>query len=292
VPLLDWRELRRWGISDERVPAGGVILFKEFSAWEQYRPYILGALVLILLQTALIAGLVVQGLKRRRVEHELRASSDQNRDLAGRLINAQEVERARIARDLHDDHSQQLAGLAIMISGLKRQVGPGADPGVAATFITLQERTVALAESIRTLSHQLHPSVMHHSGLVASLQRLSQEMQGRHAIAMTFDAPDTIGRLNPEVALCLFRVAQEALTNVARHADARSVRVQLAQGSGWIELSVIDDGVGFIASQRKGVGLGLRSVDERVRLVGGTVRLVAQPGGGTTLTARIPIETA
>ncbi len=125
---VDWRQLRRLGIDEARVPAGTAIRFREPGLWERYRSYIVGTVALLLLQTALIGGLLVQRARRRRVESELRESEgalrkshDQNQDLAGRLITAQEAERARIARELHDDAIQQLAGLSIVLSGLRQR---------------------------------------------------------------------------------------------------------------------------------------------------------------------------
>ena len=169
--VFDWRQLQRWGISESALPAGSTVLFKELGVWELYRSYILGGVLLVIAQSALIAGLIVQRARRRRTEVALRQSSEQNQDLAGRLIHAQEAERTRIARDLHDDLSQQLAGLGIMLSGLRRKVDKrGADPDIDQTVTTLQDRTSALAQSLRNLSHELHPSVLQHAGLVATLR--------------------------------------------------------------------------------------------------------------------------
>ena len=120
VSQVDWRQLRRWGISEARVPAGTLVRFREPSAWDRYRIYILGAVAVLLAQTALIAGLLVQRARRRQAEEqvrgsqaELRTSYERIRDLGARLLNAQETERSRIARELHDDISQQLALLEI-----------------------------------------------------------------------------------------------------------------------------------------------------------------------------------
>ena len=128
VDAFDWRELRRFGVNEARLPAGSIIQFRQPSAWDQYKWYILGATTLLVLQSALIGGLVAQGARRRRAEVAVRESASalrqsyrQNQDLAGRLINAQEEERTRIARDLYDDLSQQLASVCIMLSDLNRK---------------------------------------------------------------------------------------------------------------------------------------------------------------------------
>jgi len=212
-----------------------------------------------------------------------------NQDLAGLLLTVQEEERSRIARDLHDDVSQQLAAVAIRLSGLKNKVSKrGAEPEIDATIATLQEGTTALADSVRNLSHQLHPNVLEHVGLVATLRRHCADIEANHNLKVIFSAEDPLDSLSPEVALCLFRVAQEALTNIVRHARASTISVQLGVTKEGIELQVDDDGIGFVVNDRIGGGLGLRSIDERVRLNRGQVRVESRPGRGTSLLVRIP----
>jgi signal transduction histidine kinase len=288
MPLFDWRELRRWGIDEQALPAGSVILFKPLTAWEQYRNYIIGAVLLVGVQSVLIAGLIAQRIRRRTAETALRQSYDRNRDLAGRLINAQEAERRRIARDLHDDVSQQLAGLSIMMSGLRQRIGrlaPSAD--INESMVTMQERTTTLAKSVRNLSHELHPDVLKHAGLVATLRQHFAEAEKLYAMKIEFAAAENLGGLSQEAALCLFRVAQEALTNALRHAQATTITVSLSATLDQVALQVTDDGVGFAAAKTAG-GLGLRSIDERVRLAGGQVTVASKPGAGTTLLVRVP----
>ncbi|HXI32422.1 MAG TPA: histidine kinase, partial [Vicinamibacterales bacterium] len=183
VAIFDWRQLRRRGIDESRLPPGSIVRFRERSGWEQNRVYILTATIVVGLQSALITGLVIQGARRRRTERalrereaELRRSSERNQDLAGRLITAQEAERSRIARDLHDDVSQQIAGLAIMLSGLKRSLLRPPER-VNETLATLQDRTTSLADTLRHLSHELHPGLLRHAGLVAALKQHCAEAE-------------------------------------------------------------------------------------------------------------------
>jgi signal transduction histidine kinase len=153
VSEVDWRQLQRWGISEARVPAGATVRFREPGLWERYRSYIIGTVILLVLQTTLIAGLLVQRVRRRRVEHSLRESegalresNQQNQDLAGRLITAQEVERARIARELHDDVCQRLAGLSMVLGGFRRRIGePESDVDVDETLAMIQKTTSNLS---------------------------------------------------------------------------------------------------------------------------------------------------
>ena len=249
----------------------------------------MAAAVVFALQTALIAGLVIQRARRRRTELALRDSerrfretAEHNQDLAGRLINAQEEERSRIARDLHDDLSQQLAGVSMMLSDID------SDPGTTAAVQTLQDRVSALARNVRSLSHELHPSVLEHAGLVMTLRRHCAELAHHHRLEIAFGAENELDALSADAALCLFRVAQEALTNVVRHSDAHTISVQLTSPPDAVEMRVVDNGVGFVVSERTRSGLGLRSIDERVRLANGHVTVESLPGQGTTLTIPDP----
>jgi two-component system sensor histidine kinase UhpB len=225
---------------------------------------------------------------RQQTAAALRASHRQTRDLAGRLIVAQEAERARIARDLHDDINQQLAALSIALSGLRRRLPEGAK--VREELALLQRRVIDLADDVRALSHELHPGVLRHAGLVSTLRAHAAEFGSRQPISVTIDADEGINELPPELALCLYRVAQEALRNVARHAGATCVRVTLARTAGGLALTITDDGQGFdLAAGRPGRGLGLISLEERVRLVGGIMRIDTRPRWGTEVRVEVPV---
>lgn len=297
---VNWRQMQRWNIDERMIPAGTQIVHRDPSIWDEYKLYILATTALMLVQSALIGGLLVQRTRRRRIEaslreseHRYRVTAEQNQDLSGRLINAQEKERTRIARDLHDDVSQQLAGVGIMLSGLKRKIGqPGVPSEVVQTVNSLQERNTALVDSVRNISHDLHPSVLLHAGLSATLKRHCADIELHHQVTVVFSASDDLDSLSPGIALCLFRVAQEALANAARHARAQTIRVDVATQNGIVELDVVDDGVGFVPEDRAQNGLGLRSIDERVRLVGGTVKVASRPGEGTGMHVSVPLDVA
>jgi signal transduction histidine kinase len=297
VNMFDWRELRRWGIDERRLPSGSTVLYAQPSAWERYRLYILGGVSLIVLQAALIAGLLLQRAERRRTEGVLRQSqqrleesSVEVRNLAGRLIVAQEAERSRIARELHDDVSQQLAGLSIALSSVRQRLrSHGNGEKEVGALTSLQQRAVALAESVRQLSHDLHPGVLKHAGVEAALSAHCDEFRQQHPIQVSFQAAGDFHSMGVEAKLCLYRVAQEALRNTAKHSGARHVGVRLAQTPEGAELTIADDGQGFdvTSSERLGNGLGLRSIRERVRQAGGTVTILAERHNGTTVQVRI-----
>jgi two-component system sensor histidine kinase UhpB len=229
----------------------------------------------------------------RENQAALLVSSREIRHLAGSLITAQDAERARIARDLHDDVSQQLAALSIALSGLKRRVRAASNDGDLATdVVSIQERATALAESVRQLSHDLHPDVLKHGGLTAALSAYCAEVSRGQAVAVSCTTEGDVESIDSETGFCLYRIAQEALHNVVKHAGAHRAEIRLLRTGDSDELIVTDDGRGFdIAETRhNGKGLGLVSINERVRLAGGTLSVVTERRKGTQLHVRLPMH--
>jgi signal transduction histidine kinase len=424
LPMLDWRQLRRRGISEDQAPTGSVIKFKEESYWDLYKWRVIGVISICVVEALLILGLLAQRARRRRVEEDLRDNkdwlnlalsaanmgawdwrldtteltwSDETRqifdladrmsgitpeafidliylddrpvvseavtrtlkqgapyevefrlasqdgsqrwliskgkalldeagratrmlgiymdvtarkrdeqslrksdealrdsyarieDLAGRLLAAQEDERKHIARELHDDLNQQVAALAMGISRLKRQF-PEIDSAVREQLAKLREKTELLSERIRQMSRELHSSILQHVGLPAALNSYCAEFSERESIAVALDIQNGLKALPPDTALCLYRVAQESLRNVAKHSGARNAVVSLARVNGAVELRVADSGAGFDPGQaREFRGLGLISMEERVKLLGGSFELTTQPGVGTEVRAKISL---
>ena len=223
----------------------------------------------------------------------LAASHQEILYLAGRLIGAQEIERARIARDLHDDVSQQLAGVSIAFSGLKQRLGEYQVSAELRQELTdLQQQTLKLARNVRQLSHDLHPAVLQHLGLVKGLTSYCGELGRAHGVAMTCTAEGEFGAMTPDSALCVYRITQEALRNVVAHAGARRADVRLVQLGEQAQITIADDGRGFDAATRveRDQGLGLVSISERARIIGGTVSIVSGPNQGTRVQATIPMN--
>jgi signal transduction histidine kinase len=296
VAQVDWRQLRRWGISEGRVPSGTLVRFREPAAWERYRAYIAAAAALLLLQFALIAGLLVQRERRRRAEERaarsqahLRASYERIRDLGGRLLRAQEHERARIARELHDDVDQQMTVLAVDLQLLMAH-GQQARRAADRIAADASERVRAVISSIRDLSHHLHPATLRLIGLVPALARLVRDAS-TPGISIVF-SHDEVPTLPDDLTLCLFRVVQEALQNAVRHSGATEVSVRLSGVGGSVILTIADNGVGFEVGAARG-GLGLISMEERVNEIGGTLQIHSTPGaGGTRLEVDVPFTVA
>jgi len=295
VNQVDWRQLRRWGIPVARVPAGTTILFREPGVWDRYKGYIVSSLVLLLTQTTLIAALLVQRFKRRQTELELRgsqtqlrASYDRIQHLGRRLLHEQEEERARVARELHDDVCQQLGCLVLDLEMLRRegQQRRKADR-VLADAVDLAQGAV---KSLRDLSHQLHSAKLQLAGLVSAIRALASDLSGPTLhIAFSHDAVPA--RLPDDIALCVFRVVQESLRNVVKHSAATHVSVQLRGQEHGLALSIVDNGVGFNIGDIRTDGLGLLSISERLQSVGGRLDIRSQPGSGTQLEIVVPIAT-
>ncbi len=217
---------------------------------------------------------------RKRTEHELE-------ELAGRLIHAQEQERSRIGRELHDHISQMLGVLTIRLDQLRAD--EAMPPAVATALEGLRESTTEVTDEIHGLSHRLHSSALDYLGLVPALQRLVHEFSIRHGIATEFAHGPLPAPLPSEVALCLFRVTEESLTNIAKHSQAASARVDVRADRDGIHLTVEDTGRGFEGdSSERRDGLGFVSMRERLRVVHGTVRIKSEPSRGTRVSAWVP----
>ena len=221
---------------------------------------------------------------------ELKRAEDELRDLNQRLIRAHEEERALLARELHDDVTQRLAVLAIDLGRAELTASGGAQ---AEAMRAAREGLVRLSEDIHTLAYQLHPSVLEELGLVEAL-RTECDRRGRQVpVELAVDLAPLPAVVGKDAALCLFRIAQEALNNVVRHAAARTASITLRQVDGGLFLTVRDDGTGFEPeSLAKGRHLGLASMRERVRLVNGTLDVESAPGRGTTIAAWVPVGEA
>ena len=198
------------------------------------------------------------------------------------MINAQEAERTRIARDLHDDVSQQLAGVSIAFSGLKRRLDEyHVSEDVRQDVVDLQQQTQALARNVRQLSHDLHPTVLRHLGLVKALTAYCGELERAHGVVMKCSAEGEFASIAPDAALCVYRIAQEALRNVVAHAGASCAEIRLVEIDDHLEITITDNGQGFdVTSSDRGKGLGLVSVAERAKIAGGTLSIDSRSRAG------------
>jgi PAS domain S-box-containing protein len=408
-PQFDWRELKRWGISDALLPAGSAIRFRQPTAWELYKGRIIAVSSLCLVESVLILLLIRNLVNRRRVERALRESEERlslaaaagdvgvwvwnirrdriwatdnwlrmfgftaettihyetflqrvhpkdrpkveravqravddrthyvsehrvvlpdsavrwiaahgrfhsganakqprllgasvditerkraeeaARDLSGRLLDAQEDERARLAKELHDGLSQNLALLSVEMEMLGRQL-PETPGQINARLEEFSRQAKGLSADVHRISHGLHPAKLTQLGLAVALKGFCREVEMAHGIAVRFEAHDVPRVLPEDVALCLYRVGQEAIQNVVKHSHAKNAKLELVAVDDAIKLSVTDDGRGFeMGAERATSTLGLVSMQERVRLVQGEIAVKSKLGEGTCVEAFVPL---
>jgi signal transduction histidine kinase len=281
--MFDWRELNRWGIPETSLPRGSVVEFRPTSLWEQHAALIIGAVAIFLLQAGLIIALTTQRARRRMAESEAR-------NLNRQLLFAHEDEKRRLARDLHDDFSHRLARLSMDAARLERTSLAADVPGIAHG---IRAELAQLSEDMHAISHSLHPSVLEDLGLVDALRTEGDLLSRTAEVDVVVEAEEIPRQLPIEVTLCAFRVAQEALRNIGRHAQAGAVSISVRTSDDKLTVSVSDDGVGFDAAQlHQTARLGHASMRERVRLLGGELTIRSVPGRGTTIETHLPLSFA
>lgn len=280
-PAYDSRELDRFRIPDSRLPEGSSIRFIQPTIWDEHRALIVATVTVLLLQGLLISALLLQRNRRRRAEFDAR-------ELSGRLLTAHEEERSRLARDLHDDFTQRLARLAMDAAVLER---PRDSMSAEITARELREELVRMSEDVHTLAYRLHPAVLDDLGLVEALKAECDRLCRQEIVLAKFECDVTVQSIPPDAALCLFRIAQEALRNVVRHSGSPTADVKLTQRNQGLELQVNDKGRGFDLTRRQmRTSLGLASMRERIRLAGGTLDIDSASGQGTRVRTWVPLK--
>ena len=407
--LYDWRELQRWGIREDRLPAGSLVQFREPGVWERFRWVIMAGASALIAQSLLISALLLNRVKRRRAEESLRESEGRFRVLANsapvmirlsdidglstdfnvpwleftgrslkeelgngwledvhpsdaavctetyqraverrepyrleyrlrrhdgvyrwlldsgqprftpdgsfagyigsaidvtelkmarstlsnlnrRLIKAHEEERSRLARELHDDLCQRMTVLALDLQHASQTI-PEAAGGVRTELHRLHEQMTMLGRDLNDVSHRLHSSKLDLLGLAAAAATFCKETSSHHGVSIQFVHQDVPPQLPDGVAINLFRVLQEAVSNAVKHSGASWYRVSLRRDGDDVELEVIDNGHGFdVAAALAASGLGLVSMQERLRLVNGEVTVESTPGKGTIVRALAPLR--
>jgi len=278
--------------------AGGGLV-REPAAWhhDPVYVYIAVAATILTVQSGLVAGLLAQIIRRRRAEDqveqshaELRATNDRLRALGWRLLVAQDEERSRIARELHDDVSQQTALLAMNL-GLLLAASRGGRDDIQQHARDALAQAHTIARSVHNLSHRVHPAKLRLIGLVPSLAGLHRDF-AQPGLTIGFTHRDVPASLPQDLAVCLFRIAQEALQNAVKHSAASHVSVTLNGAPGSIELTIADDGVGFDVEAMIGKGLGLITMRERLEPLGGHLSIHTGAGRGTRVEVIIPLHIA
>jgi signal transduction histidine kinase len=231
-------------------------------------------------------GMAVDITERKQAEEALA-------NLTGRLIKAQEEERSRVAREIHDDYNQRLALVANDLDGLREILERSTSLEASQRLHELWNQVSELASDLHDLSHRLHSSTLERLGLVAGVRAFCKEFGDHQGLRVDFTHENVPPSVPPDAALCLFRIAQEALRNVKRHSGADSAEVRLEWRGEKLHLSVTDKGRGFYRhSHSAEAGIGIQSMEERLRLVGGHLEIHSRPSEGTKVDAWLPLEVA
>jgi signal transduction histidine kinase len=242
--------------------------------------------VLIAVVTALIRTCITT---HKRIEDALRASEQQMRALAGSLLTAQEDERRRLARELHDDITQRMAFLSMALGRLLGDI-PDSVEKLRDRIRALQTRALEVSTEVRRISHGLHPSAIEDFGLSIALEEFCEECEKAHGVKVRFEGFIEDAQLDAPGATCLYRIAQESLRNAVIHGGATEILVALSTGDRAIQLQVRDNGMGLSTDAIPAkTGLGVVSMRERIRLVNGTITISSQPGQGTEITVSVPL---
>jgi two-component system sensor histidine kinase UhpB len=291
LPLLLWASLR-FGAGYLAASVGTVALISFHFVIQGRGPFAVVPIIENVLFLQLLLGIVAAILlllnavlaERQRTEHELRASR-------ARQVDAEEHERRRIARELHDDIGQQLALVELELSRLRASVeGPESPSSMGFSLEKLKGQVAAISEATRGLSHGLHPAQLEYLGLVPALKSFCTEIQHKASMEISLREKNPLQHLDWEVSLCLFRVAQQALHNVVKHSHARSASVELSADEHRVLMRIIDNGVGFVPERERPAGLGLVNMRERLKSVGGTLKISSDLRRGTIVQASVPLN--
>lgn len=210
--------------------------------------------------------------------------------MSRKLLEAQEQERARIGRELHDDINQRLALLSVEIDRMK-EASPVTYGELRSRMDELGKRTSEISAAVQSLSHELHSSKLEYIGLVSAMKGFCKEFSDKQKVEVNFDGDSVPSIFSRDISLCVFRVMQEGLHNALKHSGVKFFEVKLHGSPTEIRLTVRDPGVGFDPELIKDTqGLGLISMQERVRLVKGTISITSRPHSGTEINVRVPLS--
>ncbi len=281
--MFDWRALRRWNLDESKLPAGSTILFREPTPWERYKLTLLTGLLFVV-------GLVLLIVYLFHRQRQLKLAQKAPDQLSGMLINAQDQERRRIASELHDDYSQRLALLTLGLETAAEHI-PESPREASLQLHELSNAAGELGADLHSLSRRLHSASLETLGLTAGVDALCKEFAAQQGLQIESEFDNVPRSVDSAVALCIFRIVQEALRNVKKHSGAPRAKVILHLADGAIQLSVCDQGVGFNRKDlTKSPGLGIRSMEERARLLGGRFEIQSEPRMGTKVDARLPLQ--
>jgi signal transduction histidine kinase len=281
--MFDWRALQRWGLKESALPRGSTVLFREPSVWARTKWLWITTLLVILALSLLAAYL-------NHSRGQLKVARDAQLHLSALLIDAQDKERSRLAAELHDDFSQRVALLVLGLQDARGKL-PLLKDGVEENLKELEESVLQLGDDLHSVSHRLHSYTLARLGLVSGVDRLCREFAAHQGIEINFSSEGVPPDVDPDVSLCLFRIVQEALQNLKKHSGAARAQVNLQRVGEKLFLTVSDEGRGFDTAQIKDRGgLGIASMQGRVRLLRGEFEIHSKLGKGTRVELWVPLQ--
>jgi signal transduction histidine kinase len=290
VSMFDWRQLRRWGVDEAKIPPGSTVLYQEETFWEKYKGRILLGVSIMAVQALLIAGLLIQRNQRWRATRRLTQREHELRRLTGQLIRVQDEEQRRIAAELHDGLGQSLSIIRNRATLCKEDIADR--ESVLEQLDEISAAAVSAIGEVREIAHNLRPYELDRLGLTAAIESMTTRIAEVTPLQVSLDLDRIDGLLPSAVETSLYRIVQEALNNVIKHAEATEVRVGIKRNGSEITVSVRDNGKGMkqAVNGNNGAGFGLQGIAERTRLLRAVYSLDSQSNKGTLLTVRVPLE--
>ena len=287
--IFDWRQLRRWRVPEDKLPPGSIVQFKESTFWELYRWRIIAVIVFVTLQSLLIVALLFQQSRRTRAEASRQRSEENLQKLTGQLMYLQEVERRRIAGELHDGLGQELA---IIRNRATVALQHSDERGLVMDQLREISDTAASAiKEVREISHNLRPFELDRFGLTQAVDSMIERVSNSFSLRLSSSLDDINGLLSTDSETVIYRIVQEGLNNIVKHSDATEARVTLRHLGDEVALTVEDNGRGIETESRlRGNGFGLVGIQERARMLGGSCTVDSHRGQGTILTVRLVLS--
>jgi len=291
--MFDYEQMKHFGISQADLPKESVIVNLPQTIYFKYKKWIDLIIIIFVTLLLIISVLLVSIYRRKQAENELKKSREQLRALTWRLAEAGETERKAVSRELHDQIGQNLTILGVNLNLLRSMIPKESAFLVHSRLADSLALVKQTAERTRNLMNNIRSPVMDDYGLLAAVEQYAKQLAGRTGLDIEVKGDEENGHLPAQVENAMFRIVQEALTNVVKHAKATQVIVRVSRENGQLHLSVEDDGVGYDAAAldvtNKDHGWGLITMSERALAVGGTCRVESRPGMGTHVIVGVPV---
>jgi len=291
--IFDHQQMQRFGISRANLPVGNIVINLPQTFYFKYRKWVNGLIGVFVALLLVISGLLINIRKRKGTERELKQSREELRSLGWRLAETEDKERKAFSRELHDDIGQNLTILEVNLNLLKTLIPKDSVDIVYSRISDSLSVVKQMTDRIRSLMNNLRSPVLDDYGLVAAIDLYAKQCAARSGIDIRVRGPDSDPRLTPGIENAMFRIVQEALTNVVKHAQASQVVISIVISDQSLKLAIEDDGLGYekdrLTKSGADRGWGLITMSERALAVGGVCRVESHPGMGTHVIVEVPL---